>query len=127
MDLTNRTKSRAKAVEVLYAYDISNDLNLTDLDDYATVLVTGVIKDLEKIDNIISENLFNYTINRLNMVDKAIIRVATYELLRKELAKEVIINEAIELTKVYTNLDDDKAKAFNNKLLDNISKYIESR
>ncbi len=127
MDLTNRTKSRAKAVEVLYAYDISNDLNLTDLDDYATVLVTGVIKDLEKIDNIISENLFNYTINRLNMVDKAIIRVATYELLRGELAKEVIINEAIELTKVYTNLDDDKAKAFNNKLLDNISKYIESR
>ena len=127
MDLTNRTKSRAKAVEVLYAYDISNDLNLTDLDDYATVLVTGVIKDLEKIDNIISENLFNYTINRLNMVDKAIIRVATYELLRGELAKEVIINEAIELTKVYTNLDDDKAKAFNNKLLDNISKNIESR
>ena len=127
MDLTNRTKSRAKAVEVLYAYDISNDLNLTDLDDYATILVTGVIKDLDEIDNIISENLFNYTINRLNMVDKAIIRVATYELLRKELAKEVIINEAIELTKVYTNLDDDKAKAFNNKLLDNISKYVESR
>ncbi len=127
MDLTNRTKSRAKAIEVLYAYDMTNDLNLTDLDDYATVLVTGVIKDLEKIDNIISENLFNYTINRLNMVDKAIIRVATYELLRGELAKQVIINEAIELTKVYTNLDDDKAKAFNNKLLDNISKYIESR
>lgn len=127
MDLTNRTKSRAKAIEVLYAYDMTNDLNLTDLDDYATVLVTGVIKDLEKIDNIISENLFNYTINRLNMVDKAIIRVATCELLRGELAKQVIINEAIELTKVYTNLDDDKAKAFNNKLLDNISKYIESR
>ena len=127
MDLTNRTKSRAKAVEVLYAYDVSSDLQLTDLDDYATVLATGVIKDLEKIDDIISNCLFNYTINRLNLVDKAIIRVATYELLRGELAKEVIINEAIELTKVYTNLDDDKAKAFNNKLLDNISKYIESR
>ena len=124
MDLTNRTKSRAKAVEVLYAYDVSNDLKLDDCDDYATILITGVIKDLEKIDNIISDNLFNYTINRLNLVDKAIIRVATYELLRGELAKEVIINEAIELTKVYTNLDDDKAKSFNNKLLDNIAKNI---
>ena len=127
MDLTNRTKSRAKAVEVLYAYDVSNDLKLDDCDDYATILITGVIKDLEKIDNIISDNLFNYTISRLNLVDKAIIRVATYELLRGELAKEVIINEAIELTKVYTNLDDDKAKSFNNKLLDNISKNIGSR
>ena len=127
MDLTNRTKSRAKAVEVLYAYDISGNLQLEDCDEYATILITGVIKGLEKIDNIISENLFNYTINRLNLVDKAIIRVATYELLRGELAKEVIINEAIELTKVYTNLDDDKAKSFNNKLLDNISKNIESR
>ena len=127
MDLTNRTKSRAKAVEVLYAYDISGNLQLEDCDEYATILITGVIKDLEKVDNIISENLFNYTINRLNLVDKAIIRVATYELLRGELAKEVIINEAIELTKVYTNLDDDKAKSFNNKLLDNISKYIAQR
>ena len=81
----------------------------------------------EKIDEIISNCLFNYTIKRLNVVDLEIIRVATFELLEKKIASAIIINEAIELTKIYTNLDDDKAKAFNNKLLDNISKYIDGK
>lgn len=127
MDLTSRTKSRAKAVEILYAYEMTNELNFNETDDYTVELVNGVIKDLEKIDEIISGSLFNYTIDRLNMVDKAIIRVATFELLQNKIAKQVIINEAIELTKIYTNLDDDKAKAFNNKLLDNIAKTIDGR
>ena len=127
MDLTSRTKSRAKAVEILYAYEMTNELNFNETDDYTVEIVNGVIKDLEKIDSIISNSLFNYTIERLNKVDKAIIRVATFELLENKLAKQVIINEAIELTKIYTNLDDDKAKAFNNKLLDNIAKNIDGR
>lgn len=127
MDLTNRTKSRSKAVEKIYAYDMTGEMDFNEADDYAVELINGVINMKDEIDEIISKNLFNYTIKRLNLVDLAIIRVATYELLQKTLDKKVIINEAINLTKVYTNLDDDKAKAFNNKLLDNIAKDIESR
>jgi len=127
MDLTNRTKSRSKAVEKIYAYDMTGEMDFNEADDYAVELINGVINMKDEIDDIISRNLFNYTIKRLNLVDLAIIRVATYELLQKTLDKKVIINEAINLTKVYTNLDDDKAKAFNNKLLDNIAKDIESR
>ena len=127
MDLTNRTKSRSKAVEKIYAYDMTGEMDFNEADDYAVELINGVINMKDEIDEIISRNLFNYTIKRLNLVDLAIIRVATYELLQKTLDKKVIINEAINLTKVYTNLDDDKAKAFNNKLLDNIAKDIESR
>lgn len=127
MDLTNRTKSRSKAVEKIYAYDMTGEMDFNEADDYAVELINGVINMKDEIDEIISKNLFNYTIKRLNLVDLAIIRVATYELLQKILDKKVIINEAINLTKIYTNLDDDKAKAFNNKLLDNIAKDIESR
>ncbi|MCR5461806.1 MAG: transcription antitermination protein NusB [bacterium] len=127
MDLTNRTKSRSKAVEKIYAYDMTGEMDFNEADDYAVELINGVINMKDEIDEIISKNLFNYTIKRLNLVDLAIIRVATYELMQKTLDKKVIINEAINLTKIYTNLDDDKAKAFNNKLLDNIAKDIESR
>ena len=127
MDLTNRTKSRSKAVEKLYTYELTGDLDFNETDDYAVELINGVIENKDKIDEIISKNLFNYTIKRLNLVDLAIIRIATLELLKKNLDKKVIINEALELTKVYTNLEDDKAKAFNNKLLDNIAKDVESR
>ena len=45
-------------------------------------------------------------------------------MLVKETPTNIIINEAVNITKIYSNLDDDKAKAFNNRLLDNISKYI---
>ena len=127
MDLTNRTKSRSKAVEKIYAYDMTGEMDFNEADDYAVELINGVINMRDEIDEIISKNLFNYTIKRLNLVDLAIIRVATYELMQKTLDKKVIINEAINLTKIYTNLDDDKARAFNNKLLDNIAKDIESR
>lgn len=127
MDLSNRTNSRSEAVKRIYSYEISSDIKYDELDEFALFLVKGVIDRLEEIDEIISANLFNYTINRLNLVDLAIIRIATLELIEGKLEKQIIINEAIELTKIYTNLDDDKAKAFNNKLLDNIAKYLESR
>jgi N utilization substance protein B len=41
-----------------------------------------------------------------------------------DLAKEIIINESIELTKIYTNLDDEKQRKFNNKVIDQITKAI---
>ena len=72
----------------------------------------------------IKTNLTNYTIDRLSFVDRAIIRLAVYEMLKTETPKPVIINEAIILTKDYSNLDDQKQSAFTNKLLDNISKRI---
>ena len=127
MDISNRTKERSIAVERLYGYEITGEISYDELTEYSKELVSGVLENKDAIDDVISNCLFNYTIKRLNLVDLEIIRVATFELLQKKLAKQVIINEAIELTKIYTNLDDDKAKAFNNKLLDNISKYIESK
>ena len=127
MENTSRTKARKIAIEKLYSLEISGSVDYSEEDSFTQELILGVITKKDEIDEIISNCLFNYTIKRLNLVDLQIIRVATFELLEKKLASAIIINEAIELTKIYTNLDDDKAKAFNNKLLDNIAKNIASR
>ena len=87
-------------------------------------LVEYINKNIVDIDNLISHTLVNYTIERLNSVDKAIVRLATAELLRKEIDKKIIINEALEITKLYSDTGDHKAVSFNNKLLDNISKKL---
>lgn len=127
MENVSRTKARRIAVEKLYSLEISGSIDYSKDDEFTQELIMGVITKKEVIDDIISKALFNYTISRLNLVDLQIIRIATYEMLEKKLANAIIINEAIELTKIYTNLDDDKAKAFNNKLLDNIAKEIANR
>ena len=65
-----------------------------------------------------------WNIKRIDKCGEAILKMGIYELKYTDTPEIVVINEAIELTKIYTNLDDDKAKAFNNKLLDNIAKNI---
>lgn len=93
---------------------------------YVKNTIMSIYNSLIKIDKVISDNLDKYTIDRLNYVDRAIIRLATYEMLYTDLAKTIIINEAIEITKEYTNLDDGMQAKFNNKLLDKIAQGIKN-
>ena len=87
---------------------------------YIKERINDIFQNHEKIDSIISSTLQNYSLERLNYVDRAIVRLAVSELLEAKLAKDIIINEALELTKEYSNLDDEKQVKFNNRLLDNI-------
>ena len=124
-----RREERIKAMQIIYTSDfnkitfddaskIIDDINFHGLD-----FVKLVSDNLEKIDSIISESLVNYTMERLNLVDKAIIRLATAELLSGT-DKKIVINEALEITKEYSDQGDHKAVSFNNKLLDNICKKL---
>ena len=123
--------ARVMAMQILYASDLNNVTideaikfyDETPVDQLALKYVKGVEENLEKIDDIISKSLVNYTITRLNLVDKAIVRLATYELLNN-VDKKIVINEALEITKEYSDQGDHKAVGFNNKLLDSISKNI---
>ena len=83
-------------------------------------LVLGVKHNIAKIDEVISKSLKNWTIERLSYVDRAIIRLAVYELLETKTPASIIINEAIEITKEYSNLDDETQSKFTNRLLDEI-------
>ncbi len=119
--------ARVLAMQILYTTDLNAQTveqvmaSYDELDPKAVEFVNLVTTNLEKIDFVISVCLKNYTINRLNLVDKAIVRLATAELIDGKVDKRIIIDEAIELTKEFSDQGDHKAASFNNKLLDTIS------
>lgn len=126
MEISKR-EERIMIIELLYGYDLNNDyIYLNPIDDYSEYvekIVNYVCSNLEKIDEIISDSLTNYKINRLSYVDRAIIRMATSEMLLG-LSPNIAINEALEIVKIYTDEGNGAAVRFVNKLLDNISKKI---
>lgn len=123
----NRRQSRINAIKLLYTVDV-NKIDLSkaissvfedEIDDQGILFAKNVLDNLEKIDEIIEASLTNYSLSRLNLVDKAIIRLAVAEMLG-ETPAQIVINEAIEITKDYTDAGDNKAASFNNRLLDKI-------
>lgn len=95
------------------------------LDEFYFTLIDGVLTNQTAIDQMINANLEGWNLNRLNKVDKAIIRLATYEMaFDKQIPNEVVINEALELTKEFSESDGAKARSFNNKVLDQINKQV---
>lgn len=117
-------------VAIAYAIDPLNEqelpLNLEDYNcsdsEYAFIknTIREITQEQSNIDLIINRNLENYTLSRINYVDKAIIRLATYELQKADIPHTIIIDEALELTKEYSNLDDGLQAKFNNRILDKI-------
>lgn len=105
-------------LEMEYEYQVDIDYK------FSRQIVENVFNNLVEIDHIITLALVNYTIDRLSYVDRAIIRVATYEMLKTGLAKEVAINEALTITREYSNLDDNAQVKFNNRVLDSVAKII---
>ena len=139
-----RHNGRIIAVLTLYNMDLNkltdietlnalNDLIIMESEEefpveidtlYAHKIVDGVVNNLNVVDNIIIKSLVNYTIDRLSYVDRALIRAATYEMKFLEVDPKIVINEAVEITKEYSAVENDKQVKFNNKLLDNIKKVI---
>ena len=109
---------REQLLHKLYQFDLLKQIDNED------EILKDIINNLNDIDDIIIENLFNYQIERLSFLDRAIIRLATYELKNTETPSAIIIDEAVNLTKKYSDLDDEKQHKFNNKVLDNISKFL---
>jgi transcription antitermination factor nusB len=87
---------------------------------FPALIVTGAVENIKIIDARISENLDNWAFERINSVDKAILRISVYSLLfQKDIPAAVIIDEAINLAKEFGT--DDSYK-FVNAVLDSIKK-----
>ncbi len=133
MKLT-RTEAREKVMIILYQIDfylkdnISFDVesvikeNLEMDNKYVNDIVNGVLQYLEEIDKTISKYLGNWNLDRLGKTDKAILRLATYEIVYYDTPKIVAINEAVELAKKYS---DDKIVKLINAVLDKIRDEVE--
>ena len=125
----NRTEAREKIMVILYQIDFYIEEGMSyDIDDvikenleidnkFVRDVVYGVMKNIENIDKVISKYLENWDLDRLGKTDKAILRLGTYEMLYYDTPKVVVINEAVELSKKYS---DDKIVKLINAVLDKI-------
>lgn len=139
-----RQQARLLSVIALYQYDINNGdqvdfeqaLLLTvdyhelevapEVQAFAQELYDGTVSHLDKIDEVIKQSLFKWTLDRLSYVDRAIIRLATYELLFTATPAPIVINEAMEITKYFCVDEEETQVKFNNRVLDSIKEKVGS-
>lgn len=127
--MKNRSELREISMKVLYQKYILENTNTTynikDLiheqleieNDFVNELVEGVITNQDNISELANKYLVDWDIERLSKVDKAILSLAIYELVYTETPSVVAINEAIELSKKYS---DEKVTKMLNAALDKI-------
>ena len=73
---------------------------------YVNKTLTEIIEKKDEIDEVISNNLKDWKLERLSKMDRQILRISTYEILFTDIPYKVSINEAVELSKKYSEKDD---------------------
>jgi N utilization substance protein B len=131
-----RRKSREIAVQALFHLDMNPEKDprralvlfkenfpvAAEVEPYFSRLVEGVIGQSFEIDRLIRQHSENWRLERMSRVDRAILRLAVFELRYcRDIPPRVAINEAIELGKYFGS---DESGAFINGILDSI--FIES-
>ncbi|MDG1242426.1 MAG: transcription antitermination factor NusB [Opitutae bacterium] len=133
---SQRRENRMSTVQFLYQWESNKPQVLADdicqffenqeegraYYAFAEELALGTIENVEVIDAHITEHANNWTFDRIAKVDLAILRLAIYELLfRTDIPPIVSINEAIDLSKIFSNPD---SKRFINGILDKMKDKI---
>lgn len=129
----NRRVARIRAVQSLYQIEMTgvapDDAISTAVQsdetqlDFLNALVYGTIEHQEEIDKLLETALKNWTLSRLSRVDRAILRMATYEMKwEDEIPINVSINEAIDIAKGFTG--DEESGKFVNGVLSNLAKVL---
>jgi N utilization substance protein B len=118
---------RLSILEVMSTYwtpGLANDEPITDEHrEFATALVTGVAAQVEQIDPLIARAAEHWRLERMNVMDRLILRLAVYEFLHQPgTPSRVIINEALELARTFSS---DEAVRFINGILDGIRRTLE--
>lgn len=103
------------------AVDLNGD---TSAKPYIYELVEGTLTNRERIDQILSEYLKGWQMDRLSKVDREVLRMAAYEMLyRQDTPPKVVVNEAIELAKHFGT---DESGKFVNGVLGKLIKEMDS-
>jgi N utilization substance protein B len=108
-----RRRSRERALEILYEADckeLAFDELLAELpiepEPYAVRLVTGVERELGRIDDLLDRHATGWPLERMPAVDRCLMRIGCYELLAEAgVPTAVVIDEAVELAKAYSTED----------------------
>ena len=131
-----RRDGRVAALQFLFAWSINVPKNLTedlrlffesqekprDHYSFGEEIIDGVIKNIAEIDGRIRGLAHNWEFDRIAKIDLAILHVAIYEMMyRKDIPPVVSINEAIDLSKQFSNAD---SKRFINGILDRLKDQL---
>ena len=136
----SRHRAREAAVQMLYQWEVGKasmfEVGQTfwsgpavsepvgeELQVFATRLANGVAGTIADIDPIIAEAAENWRIERMNVLDRLILRLAIYEFLHEpETPVKVVINEALELARTFST---DDSVRFINGILDAVRRTLE--
>jgi len=126
------THAREAVIQTLYAREMGNDKATLQFDEilkdkkvkgpkaeFAKKLLNGVITHLDEIDKIIKDHLIDWDFDRLDKVDKQILRLGVYEIKYTDTPFQIAIDEAVKIAK---NFSEDKSKSFINGILDRVAK-----
>lgn len=135
-----RRKGREIALQTLYAIEFTdhehNDLELiyqeklqeiteareiqidSKIFDFALEIVRNTIHNIDEIDKNISSHSTNWKVSKIADLDKAVLRIATYEMMFTATAPAIIMNEAIEIAKKFCS---DSSSKFVNGILNSIA------
>jgi N utilization substance protein B len=132
----SRHENRIFAVQFMYSWSINRNRTLLKIDDvvdefmgiympggakimkFGRELAIGTVENIDIIDEFIRDHATHWTLDRIAIVDLAILRVAIYEMLfRNDVPPVVAMNEAIEIGK---SLSTEKSGKFLNGVLEGV-------
>ena len=125
----DRTAARAAAMKLVFEWEMGGNggedtvfglLEIPKDDaeiDYVDEVVEGVKARQAEIDEWIAQFADGWSLERMNRVDLAILRVAVFEILAGQVPEPVVVNEAVELSKQYST---ERSPAFINGVLGSI-------
>lgn len=130
--MATRQQARMAVVGLLYSYDLGNNNTKEHIDEileekkirnkqkeFALELYDGTLSNIAILDNSIEKHLKEWEFERLGSIERAIMRLAAYEILYGNLDSAVVINEAVEISKAFAS---EQSPKFINGVLDAISK-----
>ncbi len=120
--MKTRHRARELVLQALYEMDIRDQLSLDnfvsdsypcltqeeydaleeEVKIYAALLLRGTLSNLDKINTYISEFSYNRPLNKIDVVDRNILRLSIYSLLQNEVHPHIIIDEAVKLSQDFS-------------------------
>jgi len=137
--MPSRRRSRQRALQILYLWDVrrqpveeatrayfdtlySEESRIQpQRDAFLDQLVTGSVEHLEELDRQIGRHAEHWRIERMPIVDRNILRLAVYEMMHSDTPAPVVIDEALELARRYSN---EESVQFVNGVLDAVHRDL---
>ena len=124
-----RSDARERAMHILYEADTKGltgaevlAKQVLSIEELTIEIVTGVSSHLDELDGHIVESANGWTLARMPVIDRNILRMAVFELsYSRDVPVAVVINEAVELAKTFST---DDSGRFVNGVLSAISKVV---